>query len=152
MFTGIVEAVGRVAAVEDAGEAKRLVIEAPELAAEAQVGDSVAVRGACLTVTLAERGRLHFEAVRETLARTALEQRRLDFYAAMPAGKKPLAAADLTRKCALIVGSEGRGVSEKLRAGAIELRIPVSGVESLNAAMAATVLLYEAHRQRMLPT
>ena len=86
------------------------------------------------------------------LARTALEQRRLDLYAAMPAGKKPLAEADLTRKCALIVGSEGRGVSERLRAGAVDLRIPVSGVESLNAAMAATVLLYEAHRQRMLPT
>jgi TrmH family RNA methyltransferase len=86
------------------------------------------------------------------LARTALEQRRLDLYAAMPAGKKPLAEADLTRKCALIVGSEGRGVSERLRAGALDLRIPVSGVESLNAAMAATVLLYEAHRQRLLPS
>jgi len=85
-----------------------------------------------------------------TLARAALEQRRLDVYAAMPAGKKALGEADLTRKCALIVGSEGRGVSEKLRGGAVELRIPVSGVESLNAAMAATVLLYEAHRQRML--
>ena len=86
------------------------------------------------------------------LARAALEQHRLDLYAAMPAGKKPLGEADLTRKCALIVGSEGRGVGEKLRAGALELRIPSSGVESLNAAMAATVLLYEAHRQRMLPT
>jgi len=84
------------------------------------------------------------------LARAALEQRRLDIYAAMPAGKKALGEADLTRKCALIVGSEGRGVGEKLRAGALELRIPVSGVKSLNAAMAATVLLYEAHRQRML--
>ena len=84
------------------------------------------------------------------LARAALEQRRLDIYAAMPAGKKALGEADLTRKCALIVRSEGRGVGEKLRAGALELRIPVSGVKSLNAAMAATVLLYEAHRQRML--
>lgn len=87
-----------------------------------------------------------------TLARAALEQRRLDLYAAMPAGRKTLGEADLTRKSALIVGSEGRGVSEKLRAGAIDLRIPLSGVESLNAAMAATVLLYEAHRQRMLRT
>ena len=84
------------------------------------------------------------------LARAAFEQRRLDVYAAMPAGKKSLAEADLSRKCALIVGSEGRGVSEKLRVGAVDLRIPVSGVESLNAAMAATVLLYEARRQRML--
>lgn len=85
-----------------------------------------------------------------TLARAALEQRRLDVYAAMPTGQKHLREADLTRKCALIVGSEGRGVSEILRAAAVDLRIPVGGVESLNAAMAATVLLYEAHRQRVL--
>jgi len=41
-------------------------------------------------------------------------------------------------------------VSEKLRAGAIDLRIPTSGVESLNAGMAAGVILYEARRQRAL--
>lgn len=84
------------------------------------------------------------------LARTALEQRRLDIYAALPSGQKSLTQTDLTRRCALIVGSEGRGVSQRLRSAAEDLRIPTSGVESLNAAMAATVLLYEAHRQRML--
>jgi TrmH family RNA methyltransferase len=84
-----------------------------------------------------------------TLARAAMEQHRLDVYAAAPAaGGKDLGQADLTRKCAFIIGSEGRGVSEKLRAAAIDLRIPVSGVESLNAAMAAGILLYEARRQR----
>ena len=72
MFTGIVEAVGSVESVEPAGELLRLVVRAPELAREARVGDSVAVRGACLTVTRAEAGCLHFEVVRETLARTAL--------------------------------------------------------------------------------
>jgi len=82
------------------------------------------------------------------LARAAIEQQRLDLYAAMPAAKKNLADADLTRKCAFIVGGEGRGVSQKLRAGAVDLRIPTSGVESLNAAMAAGILLYEARRQR----
>jgi len=84
------------------------------------------------------------------LARAAFEQQRLDVYATTPAARKNLAEADLTRKCALIVGSEGRGVSEKLRAGAIDLRIPTSGVESLNAGMAAGVILYEARRQRAL--
>jgi riboflavin synthase len=72
MFTGIVEAVGSVEAVEPAGDLLRLVVRAPELAREARVGDSIAVRGACLTVTRAEAGRLHFEAVRETLSRTVL--------------------------------------------------------------------------------
>jgi TrmH family RNA methyltransferase len=82
------------------------------------------------------------------LARAAIEQHRLDLYAAAPAGGKDLGQADLTRKCAFIIGSEGRGVSEKLRSAAMDLRIPVSGVESLNAAMAAGILLYEARRQR----
>ena len=39
-------------------------------------------------------------------------------------------------------------MSDKLRAAAMELRIPTHGVESLNAAMAAGILLYEASRQR----
>ena len=84
------------------------------------------------------------------LTRAAFEQQRLDVYAAAPGARKNLAEIDLTRKCAVIVGSEGRGVSERLRAGAIDLRIPTSGVESLNAAMAAGVILYEARRQRAL--
>jgi riboflavin synthase len=74
VFTGIVEAIGTVVAVEPAGDLLRIAVEAPALAADARVGDSVAVRGACLTVTRAEAGRLHFEAVRETLARTALAE------------------------------------------------------------------------------
>jgi TrmH family RNA methyltransferase len=85
-----------------------------------------------------------------TLARAALEQHRLDIYAAMPAGEKALPEVDLTRKCAFIIGSEGRGVTEKLRSAALDLRIPISGIESLNAAMAAGILLYEARRQRAL--
>ena len=72
MFTGIVEAVGTVVAVEPVGELLRLVVEAPALAAEARVGDSIAVRGACLTVTRASGGSIHFDAVRETILRTAL--------------------------------------------------------------------------------
>ena len=84
------------------------------------------------------------------LARAALDQRRLDLYSAMPRGAKSLNDVDLTRRCALLIGSEGRGVSERIRAGSFDLRIPTSGVESLNAAMAAGILLYEAQRQRML--
>jgi len=37
-----------------------------------------------------------------------------------------------------------------VHAGAIDLAIPTAGVESLNAAMAASVILYEARRQRSL--
>jgi TrmH family RNA methyltransferase len=83
-----------------------------------------------------------------TGARAALEQHGLDVYAAVPSGQRDLASVDLTRPCALIIGSEGRGVTDRLRAGTADLRIPTNGVESLNAAMAAGILLYEARRQR----
>ena len=72
MFTGIVEAVGRVVAIEAQGEKTRLRIEAPRVAEGALLGASIAVNGACLTVTEASAGQLAFEAVRETLDRSAL--------------------------------------------------------------------------------
>ena len=57
---------------------------------------------------------------------------------------------DLRRAVALIIGNEGNGVPEQLAAradGAITIPCP-GPVESLNAAVAASVLLYEAARQR----
>ncbi len=84
----------------------------------------------------------------EELTRVTLEQRRIEAYAAAPRGNKSLQEIDLTRRCALVIGSEGRGVSEKLRAACLDLRIPTLGVESLNASAAASILLYEARRQR----
>ena len=68
MFTGIVRELGRVEAVDGS----RLVVAAPETAATAGLGDSVAVAGVCLTVVANEDGRLAFDAVPETLSRTAL--------------------------------------------------------------------------------
>jgi TrmH family RNA methyltransferase len=88
------------------------------------------------------------------LARAAFKQNKVDVYAGVPFSNenhvKSVVHADLTRKCAVIIGSEGRGVSETLHTGAIDLAIPTVGVESLNAAMAASVILYEARRQRSL--
>ena len=84
------------------------------------------------------------------LARAALEQRRLQVWAAHPRGQKRLTEVDLTERFAVIIGSEGRGVSEKLRGCAIDLRISTVNVESLNAAMAAGIILHEASRQRMI--
>ncbi len=89
-------------------------------------------------------------AVDTALVKAAFEQKRLVVYTADPRGQKNLADTDLTRGFALIVGSEGRGPSARLRNGAIDLRIPARQVESLNAAMAGGVILYEAFRQRML--
>jgi riboflavin synthase alpha subunit len=72
MFTGIVRERGRVAAVEGGVEGIRLVVEAPTTAAQAALGDSIAVSGVCLTVVAADNGTLAFDAVPETLRRSSL--------------------------------------------------------------------------------
>jgi riboflavin synthase len=77
VFTGIIEAVGRVTALEAQGEKLRLVVAAPEIAADVAIGASVAVSGACLTVVAAHGDEISFEAVRETLDRTAVGDLRV---------------------------------------------------------------------------
>jgi riboflavin synthase len=72
VFTGIVREVGRVEAVQERGDAVRLVVRAPETAAGAAVGDSVALAGVCLTAVEVGDGALAFDAVPETLRRSTL--------------------------------------------------------------------------------
>jgi len=71
--------------------------------------------------------------------------------AAVAAGGKVLYAADLTGALALAIGNEGAGLSAALRAAAtLEVTIPMPGdFESLNAAAAAAVCLFECVRQRV---
>lgn len=72
----------------------------------------------------------------------------MTWYAAMPRAQRLASDADLSAPCGIVIGSEGHGVSPVLAGHAVGLRIPTSGVESLNAAVAAGILLYEARRQR----
>ena len=60
---------------------------------------------------------------------------------------------DLKKPIAFFIGNEGNGLSEDLTEAADKkIKIPMSGgVESLNAAIAATILAYEGKRQRMQP-
>lgn len=71
MFSGIVEAVGRVRAAKPVDNGCRFRIEAP-FAAELGQGDSVAVEGVCLTTTGREAGWFEVEAIATTLSRTTL--------------------------------------------------------------------------------
>ena len=73
MFTGLIREVGVVAAIDAGGEGLRLTIEAPQTARDAQLGDSIALCGVCLTVVDRTDGRLAFDAVPETLSRTSLQ-------------------------------------------------------------------------------
>jgi TrmH family RNA methyltransferase len=84
----------------------------------------------------------------ENLLLAALEQRGVALYAASPRAETAIGDADFSGRTAIIIGGEGRGVNPKLAAKATGVRIPTSGVESLNAAVAAGVLLYESRRQR----
>jgi TrmH family RNA methyltransferase len=90
------------------------------------------------------------------LARAALRQHRVELYAGVPNrpgnSVRQLADIDFTTPCGMIIGSEGHGVSADLRSAALDMSIPTIGVESLNAAVAAGILLYEARRQRTLRT
>jgi riboflavin synthase len=72
MFTGIVEELGVIAAVEGDGNGLRLRIAAPALAPLSRIGDSINVSGCCLTVVDVNGGTLAFDVVPETLRRTAL--------------------------------------------------------------------------------
>ncbi len=88
--------------------------------------------------------------VEPSLARASLAQHGLDIYAAMPftGSQRIIGGVDFGRRCAIVIGSEGRGISKELQGCAEDIAIPTVAVESLNAAVAASVMLYEARRQR----
>lgn len=69
-------------------------------------------------------------------------------FATVLAGGVPVDRADLKQPCAFVIGSEAHGVSADLRKSLKCIMIPTMSVESLNAAVAGAVVLYEAARQR----
>lgn len=79
-----------------------------------------------------------------------LKKNQIAVLAATPSAKKEYTEVDLTQPLAVVVGTEQLGLSDRWMKGAdIQVRIPMCGVaDSLNVAMATTLLLYEALRQR----
>jgi TrmH family RNA methyltransferase len=79
-----------------------------------------------------------------------LQKAKIQALAAMAHQATPLGQQDLTSPVALFIGSEGNGLSSEIAAQcSAHITIPCPGpVESLNAAVAASILLYEASRQR----
>ena len=71
VFTGLVEDLGTLEAIETGDEGARLTI-ASQLAGEISEGDSVAVNGVCLTATGVSGSSFGADAMNETLSRTAL--------------------------------------------------------------------------------
>ena len=66
-----------------------------------------------------------------------------------PAGGRPYYEEDIRKGIALVIGNEGNGISDEIMALAdVRVTLPMKGgIESLNAAAAAAILMYEAVRQ-----
>lgn len=77
MFTGLVQALGTVRRAEpDGAGGLTLTVSAPTLAAKVEVGESIAVNGACLTALVPTADTFTFQCGPETLAKTALGELR----------------------------------------------------------------------------
>ena len=74
MFTGLVQQVGRLEHVSFQGEAGRLALSA-RFDSRLQIGESIAVNGACLTLVEQHGEKLVFDVLRETFEKTALRDK-----------------------------------------------------------------------------
>lgn len=80
-----------------------------------------------------------------------LKERNIKLYAAHLKGTSYYHQQDFTDAAAFLIGNEGNGLKEETaQAADVYMKIPMAGkVESLNAAVASVILMYEAARQRM---
>jgi len=92
--------------------------------------------------------------VTEDLSETMqlLKKKGVSLYAAHLKGEHYYTDEDYTKSCGFLIGNEGNGLSDEIANQAdTYIKIPMEGqVESLNAAISATLLMYEANRQRRL--
>lgn len=107
-------------------------------------------------VVRASVGTLFTVPVIEVSGKEALEwlkSRGIAILAATPSAEKEFTAVDMNRPLAIAVGTEQLGLSPLwMESADVQVRIPMRGVaDSLNVAMATTLLLYEAVRQRFRP-
>ena len=70
MFTGMIEEVGRVRAIQRRGGYRRTTVDASRVLEDMQVGDSITLDGACQTVVALDGPGFTVESVEETLRRT----------------------------------------------------------------------------------
>lgn len=138
--------------IQDPGNAGTLVRSAEAFAATGVVACSGSVRianGKFLRATAGSVFRVPFvehASAQDTLS--FLKQSKLNLFALDARADLSIHQVDLGRSCALVVGNEGNGVSGIFRGAATAVSIPVAGVESLNAAVAGSVALFESSRQR----
>lgn len=81
-----------------------------------------------------------------------LKSKGVSLYAAHLKGEHFYTEENYTKACGFLIGNEGNGLSDEIASQAdVYIKIPMEGqVESLNAAISATLLMYEANRQRRM--
>ena len=72
MFTGLIQQVAPAQVLGNIGEARQLAISAPTGWLDLEAGESIAVNGSCLTIAMLSAGKIIFDLLEETLARTNL--------------------------------------------------------------------------------
>jgi len=77
MFTGIIKELGRIHRISGLGNSYKISVEVKDLALQAQVGDSVAVNGVCLTLTGKNKKVLDFDVMGETAGRTNISKLKI---------------------------------------------------------------------------
>lgn len=138
--------------IQDPGNLGTIVRSAEAFAATGLVlaGSSVRVaNGKFLRATAGSIFRMPYRAdiaPRELLAAT--RESGITPYALVPQGGKDIREVDFNRPCAVIVGNEGAGVSAELLDASERISIGTSRVESLNAAVACSIALFEASKRR----
>lgn len=73
MFTGIIEEVGIVEGIEEKNALTTFTVKAEILAKDTKIGASIAINGACMTVTTIKDGRITFDTIQESLDKTNLK-------------------------------------------------------------------------------
>jgi TrmH family RNA methyltransferase len=145
------------AALQDPGNFGTLVRSAEAFGATGIIAlpGTVSIwNGKALRASAGSAFRIPVVAEKSAAALAALAERHIPILAAVPHASDPNAIpctrANLADAAAILIGNEGAGLSAELLEHAdARIFIPTPGpVESLNAAIAASVLLYEAARQR----
>lgn len=89
MFTGIIQEIGRVEAMARRGGNSAITVGSTRLIGRLDIGSSIAINGACLTVTELSKERFTVEAIEETLSRTNLGQLRCGSWVNLETSLRP---------------------------------------------------------------
>lgn len=140
--------------LQDPGNLGTIIRAADAAGADAVVVTDQTVDPFSPKVVRATMGSLfHLPVVRQDLAEWVKENPELPIFAMTLTGSESIYTHDFRHGAAFLIGNEGAGLTPEDEALATHrVKIPIPGnAESLNAAMAATICLYEAVRQRVTP-